>query len=261
MAEYPPFAFPASSACFVSPERHAAEVMLGFEPRSLRQFWASKDRKGEDAEQRFEVPPGSDEFAHVETIFQAEPAVDSFYNPPPGGVVMEHKDVVRIERIENGAQHENLDVGYGTQKRNLERVGVDLQGGVHTRWLFHGTPDPEVLQSIVDDPRAGFNGSLNQRGLWGGGNYFARDSAYPFMCPGCCDSCLDEEGNMMIFLCLVQTGIPCVGEEGLKNMPKIHDGLNPKLRYDSFVDCPSNPEIFVVAQASQIYPAYIIHFS
>ena len=73
-------------------------------------------------------------------------------------------------------------------------------------------------------------------------------------------SCLDEDRNMMVLLCLVQTGIPCVGEEGINHMPKVHADLNP-MRYNSFVDCASNPEIFVVQQASQIYPAYVIHFS
>ena len=47
----------------------------------------------------------------------------------------------------------------------------------------------------------------------GQGVYFARDSTYPYRCSGCCDGCFDADGNFMMMLCLVQTGIPCVGEE------------------------------------------------
>jgi len=67
----------------------------------------------------------------------------------------------------------------------------------------------------------------------------------------------------MVLLCLVQTGLPCVGEEHIKtDLPKVHDGLRPKIRYDTLVDCPSNPEMFVVPQGgANAYPAYTIHFS
>ena len=57
------------------------------------------------------------------------------------------------------------------------------------------------------------------------------------------------------------TGIPCVGEQGLNKTPKIHEGLEIQARYNSFVDCPSNPEMYVIQNPQQIYPAYIIHFS
>lgn len=34
--------------------------------------------------------------------------------------------------------------------------------------------------------------------------------------------CLDDEGSMMVMLGLVTVGTPCVGQEGLLDMPKIH---------------------------------------
>ena len=66
---------------------------------------------------------------------------------------------------------------------------------------------------------------------------------------------------MMVMLCLVVVGVPTVGEEGLRNMPKIHEDLVPKMRHGSFVDSPANPEMFVVQNGADVYPAYIIHFS
>jgi len=143
----------------------------------------------------------------------------------------------------------------------LNDIGAAFEGGVHTRWLFHGCGSSGALSEIVNDPVGGFNALLNARGLWGQGLYFARDAAYSYRCPGCCDTCRDDDGHMMVMLCLVSVGLPCVGEEGMKHFPKVHDGLRPQVRYNSFVDCPSNPEIFVVNRGVDVYPAYIIHFS
>ena len=119
-----------------------------------------------------------------------------------------------------------------------------------------------MVDTIVDDPENGFEPALNERGLWGQGIYFARDATYSWKCPGCCDTCLDGDGDMMVMLCLVSVGVPCVGEQGLKKTAKLHGDLRPKgFAYGSFVDCPSNPEIFVVRQGPDIYPAYVIHFT
>lgn len=117
---------------------------------------------------------------------------------------------------------------YGSVKAVLEKLGTEFVGGVHTRWLFHGAGSADVVSDIIDDPINGFNNLLNERGLWGKGLYFARDSAYSYKCPGCCDTCDDGKGHMMVMLCLVSTGISCVGEENFKNFPKIHPELVPR---------------------------------
>lgn len=119
---------------------------------------------------------------------------------------------------------------YGNFNSLLNKIGAGFVGGVHTRWLFHGAGSPEAVSDIINDPIDGFNSLLNERGLWGKGLYFARDSAYSYKCPGCCDTCIDDKGHMMVMLCLVSTGIPCVGEEGMKICPKIHPDLIPQTR-------------------------------
>ena len=259
--EFPAFAFPLTSGAFTSSDRRKHENTLGFDPRSLRNTWVSQDKKGMDAEKTFDVPKQSNEFKAVEGIFNSEPSVARFYAPH---LTAASKTVERIERIENGFQHESMDLSYDIVKNTLLQHGSAYANGVHARWLFHGTGSAEVNQEIVEDPRVGFKPWLNERGLWGKGVYFARDAAYPIACPGCCNTCLDDDGNMMVLLCLVQTGLPCVGEEHITgNIPKVHDEMRPqKIRYDTFVDCLSNPEIFVVPQGvANAYPAYIIHFS
>ena len=137
-------------------------------------------------------------------------------------------DVAYIERIENGNLHENTDVGYGNHKSTFASNGINFQGGVHTRWLFHGAGNAEVVEAITDNPTNGFQPMATDRALWGQGSYFARDAAYPWRLNNCCDTCIDEEGNMMMMLCLVVVGLPCVGQEGLCVMPKVHEGLRPK---------------------------------
>ena len=143
----------------------------------------------------------------------------------------------------------------------MGRIGVEFETGVHVRWLLHGAGSADAVNCIVDDPVGGFNSQLNKRGLWGEGVYFARDAVYPDTLQGACDTCLDDDDNKMVMLCLVNVGLPCVGEEGMKNFPKIHPELKPPLRYGSYVDSTSNPEIFAVTRHTDVYPAYIIHYS
>ena len=259
LSESPPFTFPASCGVFTSADRRQHEIFLGFDPRSIRRFWASKGGKGMDDSMRFRVPTASDEFKAVEGMFKSEPSVQRFYKPRSNTA---SKDIEYIERIENGYLHENMDTGYETVKKKLLNVGCPYENGVHARWLFHGAGSKDVVQMIVEDPDNGFKPWLNERGLWGQGVYFARDAVYSVECPGCCDNCIDDEGNQMLMLCLVQTGLPVVGEEHIKDAPKVHEGMRPKISYDTFIDCPSNPEMFVTPQGKALaYPAYVIHFS
>ena len=76
---------------------------------------------------------------------------------------------------------------------------------------------------------------------------------------GFCNQCTDDDHNKMIMLCLVECGVSCVGEEPIKILPRVHEGL-PQLSYHSFVDSASSPEIYVVP-SEQAFPAYIIHFT
>jgi len=260
LSPYPPFAFVESHACFTSEARCNHEKFLGFEPRSLRRFWASEGQKGCDEQKRFRVLQNSDEYKAVVGIFQGEPDVKRFY--APDYKIGERVQVAYIERIENGNMQESMDTLYGSVKDSFERLKVSFQGGVHTRWLFHGTGSAEVVTKIVEDPTGvGFSPLATERHLWGKGTYFARDAAY---CKDIkvCDKCLDEEGHMMIIMCLVVVGVPCLGQETVATTELIHPQMRPvKLRYTSMVDDLSNPEIYVVQAGQDIYPAYVIHFS
>lgn len=156
-----------------------------------------------------------------------------------------------------------MELEYGVIKQNLIAVGSKYENGVHARWLFHGAGSAETLKKIVKDPKVGFKPWFNKRGLWGKGVYFARDAIYCLECPGVLTHCLNDQGYKMILLCLVQAGLHCVSEQHIvEDMPEVHEDLPIQVRYDTFVDCPSNPEMFVVPQGgANAYPAYIIHFA
>ena len=47
------------------------------------------------------------------------------------------------------------------------RVAPPDEGGVHTRWLFHGAGDADVVEAIVDNPTNGFQPLATERALWG----------------------------------------------------------------------------------------------
>ena len=60
-------------------------------------------------------------------------------------------------------------------------------------------------------------------------------------------------------LCLVTTGMSCLGQEGMSKFPLRQKGKYHK--FDSVVDSLSCPEIFVVQRDAQIHVAYVITYS
>lgn len=160
-----------------------------------------------------------------------------------------------IDRVQNGRQQEGFDSVLHSVKEDLQSMGVTFEAGVHSRWLWHGAGNAEVLHSIVQNRLAGFAPMLSQRALWGKGTYFARDAAYSV---GFAKGCKDDKGFRMLLLCLVEVGLPCVGEPHMVHRPQIHPDRGE--RYHSFVDSASNPEMWVVDHASQASPAYVVHF-
>ena len=145
-----------------------------FDPGTLRQrWWQSSGKKGKDASKRFEVAAGSREFELVEAIFKAEPMLKRYY-PMKSTSTMKVK---RVERIENGQQQESFDSSRANVKNEIEHAlgAGSFESGKHSRWLWHGAGDSEVLGKIVNSFTTGFKPLLNERFLWGKGLYFARD--------------------------------------------------------------------------------------
>ena len=255
----PEAAFLESWRRFLAPKRLDAETQLGYNPEQLRTaYWQSSGRRGDDAQQLFEVDRASDEFDLVSSIFLSEPTVDRHYRRRASSD-WPSRTVMKIERVENGAQHRATDALHKSLRNQLALQEQTISGGVHTRWLFHGATSEEAISSIVKDAMSGFKMSMagsTAGSLWGPGTYLARDAQYCFDHGFYAEA---DDGSCKLFLCLVETGVPCVGDPELKlDMLPFREGCH---RYTSVVDSLSNPEIFCVGYSASVYPAYLIHFA
>jgi hypothetical protein len=239
---------------FLPESRINAEQTLGFHPSKLRQFWQSTEKKGVGDQKLFSVQPGTQEFQCVKTIFKAQSDTPSFYRADQR---WPHYEVSKIERIENGRQGENTETMYDNVRRSVANQEATFMGGVHSCWLFHGCSDEDALDSIINDEVVGFRSTLagsNLGKLWGNGIYFARDAHYPDSHNLCVTT---VDGEKKILMCLVVTGLFTQGDPNCSIPPysfKNH-------RYHSLVDSVSKPEIFVVPDGAQVYPAYVITYS
>ncbi|CAJ1386161.1 unnamed protein product [Effrenium voratum] len=124
-------------------------------------------------------------------------------------------------------------------------------------WAFHGGLS-ENLESIVSNTVAGFQPlTAGSRGsnVWGSGTYFARDAKY--VCEGGFCGKPAADGTRQMLMCLLMTGIPCLGDVGHKGVLPYR---NKPHRYHSSVDSLSSPEIFIVQHAGGALPVYLITF-
>lgn len=89
--------------------------------------------------------------------------------------------------------------------------------------------------------------------FWSLGSYFARDASYSH------EYCSSHSGRYSMFVARVLVGDFVQGNpEYLRPPPR---AINSNRLYDSCVDDPTDPSIFVIFEKHQIYPAYILEYS
>jgi len=254
-ADGPEMAVMRSWREMVTEERLEAEGWLGYSSAGLRRLWRSADAKGMDEQLLFEVPADGEEYAKVATIFRANPRVPRAYHDMNPGMWKEIT-ILKIERVENGMQEDgSVEPYYNALQRVIENQRLKFTPGLHTRWAFHGS---DAVESIVSNPISGFQPLMagsRANCLWGPGTYFARDAKYVYD-GGFCRSAVD--GSKQILLCLLMTGMCCLGDPTHKGVLPMRQGRH---RYNSSVDSLSNPEIFVMQSPGAAYPAYVITFA
>merc|ERR1711976_600494 len=185
------------------------------------------------------------------TVAPKEPAAYGGASP----VAWAQTRILRIERVENGLQLDGSARPYfDSLASSLREQEVCFEPGVHTRWVFHGT---DAIESIVSNPISGFQplaSGTKGAALWGSGTYFARDAKYVadggFSKPR-------ADGTRQILLCLLSTGMPCLGDPEHHGVLPVRQGVH---RFDSCVDSMSSPEIFITQHPGAAYPAYVITF-
>jgi hypothetical protein len=239
-------------------ERLTAEARLGYTPEALRKMWASPNQRGMDRQKLFDVHPGSEEFQLVSTIFKSQPHEAPIYQLKPRQV-WDMNRVVRVQRVENGTQHDgSIKPYFDSLRASVEGQDLEFEPGTHTVWGFHGA-DLNAIESIVENPVSGFQplvSGTKKASLWGSGTYFARDSKY--VAEGGFCAAPAPDGTQKMLMCLLGTGMPCLGS------PE-HRGVLPfrqkPHRYNCSVDSLTSPEIYVIQHPGGAYPAYLITFA
>ncbi|XP_063073845.1 protein mono-ADP-ribosyltransferase PARP12-like [Engraulis encrasicolus] len=151
-------------------------------------------------------------------------------------------DILNIERIQNLL----LWNFFTLQKHDMKaKTGKD----VDERFLFHGTDSKHVdaiCSGNIDWRMCGKNGTS-----YGEGSYFASDAKYS-------SSFTSKLGPKSMFVCRVLVGDFTKGERNYKKPPLKDEHQN--IPFDSCVNDPDNPSIFVIFEKSQIYPQYLIQY-
>ena len=199
-----------------------------------RTRWASD---GLGSEKLMEVPPASEEFNSIAA---------QVLRTMPRAVVE------RIERVENATLHESFLLQVSTLKQEM---GAKWEPALMRRLLFHGTSAVEAIVNSVDGH--GFLPLLagtSTGAIWGNGTYFARDAKYS-------DDyarSFGGSGQKQMLLVDVLVGRFAQGKEGMKVCPLLPGA--EFARYNSLVNRPTDPSIFVVQHSNQAYPAYLITY-
>nr|XP_060632028.1 protein mono-ADP-ribosyltransferase PARP10 [Anolis sagrei ordinatus] len=207
---------------------------------------ADPDPMGPLAEDEVKLVPlveGSEEFRDT---------VRRFYD-----TLEELHSKIRIVKVEK-LVHPLLYRQYQLKKAAMEKACGHQEV---ERVLYHGTTE----QSTREICQHGFNRSFCGKNatLYGHGVYFARKA---------CLSVKEQyspsgpSGNKHVFVARTLVGDFTAGRIGLRAPPFREEdegegekeGGAPRRRYDSTVDCPHDPSIFVIFNDTQAYPQFLI---
>ncbi|XP_002735522.2 protein mono-ADP-ribosyltransferase PARP14-like [Saccoglossus kowalevskii] len=155
--------------------------------------------------------------------------------------------IYSIERIQNP----HLWQQYSAQKDKMEQQNQRL--GANEMDLFHGTGEA----SLVNINEKGFNRSFSGRAhgtALGNGTYFAKS---PSTSMGYAKA--GPSGKRYMYRAKVLAGEYTRGSSSIV-LPPAKNPNNPFDVYDTTVDNPSNPSVFVIFHDNQAYPEYLIAF-
>ncbi|XP_062835889.1 protein mono-ADP-ribosyltransferase PARP10 isoform X2 [Anolis carolinensis] len=201
---------------------------------------ADPDPLAEDEVKLVPLVEGSEEFRDT---------VRHFYD-----TLEELHSKIRIVKVEK-LVHPLLYRQYQLKKAAMEKACGHQEV---ERILYHGTTE----QSTREICQHGFNRSFCGKNatLYGHGVYFARKAClsvkeqYSPSGPG---------GNKHVFVARTLVGDFTAGSVGMR-APPLREGEEereegaPCRRYDSTVDCPHDPSIFVIFNDTQAYPQFLI---
>jgi poly [ADP-ribose] polymerase 10/14/15 len=157
--------------------------------------------------------------------------------------------IITLERVQNFNE-------YSKHCAFLEVLKRKYGGGVLLKRLFHGTSSCSIEAIAHQGFNRIFAADANAAVL-GKGVYFAGRANYSaqerYSAP-------DALGNQKMFICRVAVGRYTKGNKTMKVAPPLDPKKNKHLLFDTLVDDPTNPTIFVVMSDSQAYPEYVVTF-
>ncbi|XP_030409948.1 protein mono-ADP-ribosyltransferase PARP10 isoform X2 [Gopherus evgoodei] len=177
---------------------------------------------------------GSEEFRDI--VRQFYDTLEDFHNK------------IRIVKVEK-LIHPLLYKQYQLKKACMEKAcGHEAV----ERLLFHGTTE-EASREICQH---GFNRSFCGKNatLYGHGVYFAVNAVLSVQEQY---SPRSADGNKYVFVAKTLTGDYTAGSRDIR-APPLKEAAEAPLRYDSVVDNPKKPAIFVIFNDTQAYPQYLI---
>ncbi|XP_041371316.1 protein mono-ADP-ribosyltransferase PARP15-like [Gigantopelta aegis] len=180
-----------------------------------------------------QVPPGTKEYDSV---------IQNFTSTLDQAIT-----IVKIERIQN----RTLYCQYHVMK---DRFCGQNQGIQNERILWHGTSS----NAITSINTFGFNRSYCGKNAtrFGQGVYFATKSSYSINDRF---AVRDADGYKYVYQASVLTGEFTLGNPDFK-VPPVKPNSASHIRYESVVDNPNNPSMFVIFHDTQAYPQYLITF-
>ncbi|XP_063434863.1 protein mono-ADP-ribosyltransferase PARP15-like [Mytilus trossulus] len=180
--------------------------------------------------------PADKEYQYVVQKFQTNMA--GYYN-----------SIIKIEKIQN----RNLQLLYLNKKESMD--STNSTGINNERILWHGT-NMDAVDSIKT---YGFNRSYCGKNAvaYGNGVYFAVNPTYSAQAQYARP---DPNGNKRMYMCKVLVGEFTKGQGGIRVPPPKPGAAGGHILYDSVVDNPHRPGIFVIFSDSQAYPEYLIVF-
>jgi hypothetical protein len=153
----------------------------------------------------------------------------------------------QIYRIQNPFLKKMFD----EKKAELTKLYQSHNVTIQEKLLFHGTSN-SVVKNICEQNFDWRRSGETTGTLYGQGAYFAQHSKYShsYAAPA-------SDGTRLLFLAKVHVGLMCVGTSSMK-YPPIWKGT---IQYDTTVNDPSNPSIYVKYDSHDYYPVYLIQYS
>ncbi|XP_051544397.1 protein mono-ADP-ribosyltransferase PARP12-like isoform X1 [Myxocyprinus asiaticus] len=202
-------------------EKHA-NARLHFS-KGVPRFWDQKVIRDSGFE-RVRLSPSHRDYRRVQDLFNE--TLSSF-------------TIRQIERVQNRELWEDFMM----KKEEMRKANNEKFG---ERLLFHGTKSS--LVDAVCHRNVDFD--VSNAAVYGHGIYFSKDAQYSHeITDGC--------GVRMMFVCRVLLGFYTRGKASFRCPPTKDAKGN---LYDSCVNDPRHPSIFVVFDRSQVYPEFLVTY-